>query len=226
MNRIKSAIDTLLAAVGLDGACGAKCRFEQLGNVIKKLPETAETLFKVATNLGDYVGPNATQPVESEVLRRLLGSLHSISTQAQTDMQRMYTLVHETVFVTLPQLAQNTTRDLKLMVEAVRSLPTCPVAATFALITIKENVEAAVALVLVLKAQFEDAFYITSGDWPPWIVPTPTLITIFKELGLYLGYHSQVRSDARMPISLVAQLFFFFFFVCFFVCLFVCCCCC
>jgi len=194
MNNLNEAVDLIKQVLGLEGGCDAKCRFEQLMSAVEEMPKTALRLKDFLINLDDYVGPNATQPVESTKLRRLLLALYGISSSANNDMTTMYTLVFDTVKVTLPELATNMTNNVKLIFEALQALPDCPVAATFALLTAKERFEAAVILMLVLKGQFEDAFYITSGEWPGWLNPSKGIIVILKELAIYLVYHAQVMN--------------------------------
>ena len=192
MRQLNVAISTFMDAIGVTGGCDAQCKFNQLGSVVQQLPNTAEKLFSMVLKLDEYVGPNATMTVDSPRLRRLLRAVYSITFQAHNDIQRMYTLVYDTVIVTLPGLAVNITGNARLILQAIEALPDCPVAATFALMTAKDQIEGDIATILALKAQFEDAFFISTGELPAWLSPTKDFTVIITELVLYLGFHSSV----------------------------------
>lgn len=204
MSILSNAISKFTDAVGLTGNCDALCQFNKLGDVVKTLPGIAERLFTIFLSLDDYVGPNATKTIQSPQLKHVLQAVYSITHQAQTDINRMYTLVFDTITVTLPELAKNITSQANLIMDAIEALPDCPVAATFALMTAKDRIEADIATVLYLKVQFEDAFYITSGELPAWLQPTKDYLTILEELVFYLGFHSGVMKwncDAPAPAN-------------------------
>lgn len=192
MERLWGAIQTFMRAVGIGTDCGALCLFENLLGAVMKLPDLAAKVFEVVVSLEDYVGPNATKVIESDQLRRVLQAAYSIVDTARNDIQRMYTLVFDTVKVTLPELAKNVTNTVKLVVEAIKSLPDCPVAATYALIVSKDNIQSYLARIILLKNQFEEAFYISTGELPPWLNPTKEITRILGEFVKYIEFHFKV----------------------------------
>jgi hypothetical protein len=61
MNRLWTAINKFLEALGITGNCGITCLFRNLLVAIQKLPSMAVDIFNVIVSLEDYVGPNATK---------------------------------------------------------------------------------------------------------------------------------------------------------------------
>ena len=134
------------------------------------------------------------QIVESDRLRRVMQAAYSIVATAHNDIQKMYTLVIETVQVTIPDIANNITGTAKLIVEAIQSLVDCPVAATYALIVAKDHVQTSISRLLFLKGQFEEAFFISTGELPVWLNPTKEVTKILLEFVDYLKFHVDVVS--------------------------------
>lgn len=118
--------------------------------------------------------------------------VHSLGDRAYNDITHMYTLVYDTVTVTLPTLGNNITATARLIFEAVEAIPDCPIAATFALMNAKDQIQGYIGTALHLKAQFEDAFFISSGELPPWLQPTDAIISIVLELVSYFQYNAEV----------------------------------
>eukprot|EP00048_Salpingoeca_helianthica_P015064 m.224861 g.224861 ORF g.224861 m.224861 type:complete len:794 (-) comp16565_c0_seq1:1010-3391(-) len=202
VGNFNSAVDKVKDALSHGSECDASCQFSKFGDIIATMPEIAERFVGIMANISDFAGPNATQFVVSPKLTRLLKSIYSIAGIANDDIRRMYTLVYETIHVTIPQLATNISDSVNLFVEAIDALPDCPVAATFALITVKEQVEQEIATFLALVNEFADAFYITSGQLPQWLSPSKDWLQILAEMVSYLGYHSNVmgwKCDAEVP---------------------------
>ena len=138
------------------------------------------------------MGPNATRTLDSVPLKKIMQGIYSITIGAYNDIMHMYTLVYDTVTVTLPDLGRNISRTVTLIIDAIEAIPDCPVAATWALMNAKDQVQGYIGTVLYLKTQFEDAFFITSGELPPWLQPTKEVTTILSELVYYFKYHVEV----------------------------------
>lgn len=143
-------------------------------------------------SLGDYVGPNSTRTLDSEPLQKIIEGIYSICDRASNDVTSMYTLVYDTVTITLPTLGSNITHTALLIVQAIEAIPDCPIAATFALLNAKDQIQGYIGTALYLQAQFEDVFFISSGELPPWLQPTNTVLTIVSELMSYLLYNAEV----------------------------------
>jgi hypothetical protein len=192
MTRINDAIQTFMEVLGRAGECGIQCIFGKIGDVVKSLPSIAERFGGFMVKLDAMVGPNATITIDSARLKRVLQSVYAITFGAYNDVMRMYTLTFETMTVTLPQLAVNISKTAILIIDAIQAIPDCPVAATFALITAKDNIQSYIALVLYLNVQFQEAFYISTGELPPWLRPTAEIPRILSEFGYYMLYHIEV----------------------------------
>ena len=192
MSMIRTAIDDFQTAIGVNGACGAQCIFNNFAAKIEELPGLAIKFIGVVEQLQDYVGPNATKTIPSDKMRRIFEGIYSITYGAYDDIETMYTLVYDTVKVTLPDLAHNITSTAQLIVDAVAAIPDCPIAATFALMNAKVDLEDDVALLLVLRSQYEAAFFIDTGELPAWLDPSQEVILILSELADYILFHFSV----------------------------------
>ena len=192
MSNINNAIQSFKDAINAIGACNPQCIFNKLQAVIAKLPEAGDMFLEVVDSMGDYVGPNSTKSIASPRLNSLVKGVYGLVTTAENDIRRMYTLVFDTVTITLPELGKNVTDTAELIVDAIQALPTCPVSAAFALLTAKSQIESAIGQVIVLWGQFQTAFFLDTGELPAWLKPTDEVKTIVTELVLYLEYHFEV----------------------------------
>jgi hypothetical protein len=141
-----------------------------------------------------FLALTRAQTVPSPKLKTVLQAAYSIVATAHNDIQRMYTLVLDTVQVTIPDIANNITGTARLVVEAIQSLVDCPVAATYALIVAKDHITTSIARLLFLKTQFEEAFFISTGQLPVWLSPTKEVFRILAEFVNYIKYHLDVTT--------------------------------
>ena len=192
MGIIRTGITDFQTAIGANSACGAKCIFDEFAAKIDELPGLASRFGAIIGDLQQYVGPNATTIVPSDRLRRIFEGIYSITFGAYDDIMSTYTLVYDTIKVTIPSLAYNITSTAQLIVDAISAIPDCPVAATFALMNAKDDIQDDIALLLLLKSQYEAAFFMDTGELEAWLHPSQEVIMILSELIDYLSFHFSV----------------------------------
>ena len=201
INGFTSAIEAIRNAIlGLDG-CNFLCQFDKLKDQIVDLPNTVEKLAVTLTSMTKRLN-DTDHPIVNPQLRKMLEAFNSVFGEAYNDIHRMYALAFDTITVTIPELAKNVTSTVGRIVEAIKALPRCPNAAAYALLDAKDKIQGYIALIFVLKGEFEDAFYIRSRQLPSWLHPTKELKMVIAQLPTFLINHFKIMAwdcDAATP---------------------------
>lgn len=190
INTFVDGIALFRKAIGADG-CGIECQFNKLKDAILDLPNNVIAMNDLLVSLGKRLNDTA-HPIANVHLRKIVQAYYGVYKEAYDDINRMYTLAFDTITKTIPELVQNVTKTVLQIVEAIKALPDCPNAAAYALLDAKDKIQGYIALIFVLKGEFEDAFFIRSKTLPSWLNPTKELLMIIEEFPDYLIEHFEI----------------------------------